>query len=91
MSAVTLYRAEDGTLFETEAEQLAHDAQCKHKEAIESFVDRHFPIPAPEAVLNDDGTPKLDEKGEPVVKAKQNAGRGPARKAIALWLSENQG
>lgn len=90
MSAVTLYRAQDGSLFETESEQQAYDAQCQHKEAIESFIDRHFPIPAPEAVLNDDGTPKLDENGKPVTKAKQNAGRGPARKAVSLWLAEHQ-
>lgn len=89
MSAVTLYRATDGSLFETEVEQRAHDASLANKVRIDAFVDRHFPIPEPELLFNEDGSPKLNEKGEQEKKVKQAPGRGPARKAIALWLAEN--
>lgn len=82
--------AADGTVFETLEDAQAHDALGANKERIEAFVDRYFPIPAPELVFNEDGSPKLNEKGEQEKKAKQNAGRGPARKAISLWISENQ-
>lgn len=85
----TVYVANDGTLFGEESEALAHDAMTANKAKIDDFIDRHFPIPAPEAVLNDDGSPKLDNDGKPVLKSKQNGGRGPARKAISLWLAEN--
>jgi len=89
MSAITLYRATDGFLFETEGEQLAHEALLENKARIDAFVDRHFPIPEPELLFNEDGSPKLNEKGEQEKKVKQAAGRGPVRKAIALWIAEN--
>jgi hypothetical protein len=89
MSAVTLYRSVDGSLFETESEQLAYDAQHANKEAIDAFVDRHFPIPEPELLFNEDGSPKLNDKGEQEKKVKQNAARGPVRRALALWIAEN--
>lgn len=82
MSAVTLYRAQDGSLFETEAEQRAHDASIANKAAIDNFLDRHFPIPAAETVID-------PETGNQTKKYRQASGRGAARKAISLWLSEN--
>jgi hypothetical protein len=90
MSAVTLYRAADGELFETEAEQLAYDASLSNKKEIEDFVNRHFPIPAPAPVLDSEGNPTFDEAGKPVTKARTNNARGPVAKAIAMWISEHQ-
>lgn len=88
-TAKTLYEAQDGSLFETEVEAQAHDAATTNKDKIEAFINKHFPIPEPELVFNADGSPKLNEKGEQEKKAKQAAGRGPARKALALWIAEN--
>lgn len=83
MAQVTLYQAQDGTLFETEGEQLAHDAAASNKAAIDAFIDLHFPI---EPAFNKDGTPKLNDKG--VQENKQNTARGPVRKALALWIAQ---
>lgn len=89
VQAIQVYRTSDNEVFESEQEAARHEASIQHKTKIEDFVNRHFPIPAPELVVNEDGTPKLNEKGEQEKKAKQNAGRGPARKAVELWLAEN--
>ena len=90
VQAIQVYRTSDNEVFESEQEAARHEASIQHKAKIEDFVNRHFPIPEPELVVNEDGTPKLNEKGEQEKKkAKQNAGRGPARKAIELWLAEN--
>lgn len=82
--------AADGSVFDTLEEAQGYDALCANKERIEAFVDRHFPIPEPKLVFNEDGSPKLNAAGEQEKKAKQNGGRGPARKAISLWIAENQ-
>lgn len=89
VQAIQVFRTSDGEVFESEQEAARHEASVQHKTKIEAFVDAHFPIPAPELVFNEDGSPKLNEKGEQEKKSKQNAGRGPARKAIELWLAEN--
>ena len=89
VQAIQVYRTSDNEVFESEQEAARHEASIQHKTKIEDFVNRHFPIPAPELVVNEDGTPKLNEKGEQEKKAKQSAGRGPARKAVELWLAEN--
>lgn len=89
VQAMQVFKTSDGEVFESEQDAARHEAGIQHKAKIEDFVNRHFPIPEPELVFNEDGTPKLNEKGEQEKKAKQNAGRGPARKAIELWLAEN--
>lgn len=89
VQAIQVFRTSDGEVFESEQEAARHEASVQHKSKIEAFIDTHFPIPAPELVFNEDGTPKLNDKGEQEKKSKQNAGRGPARKAIELWLAEN--
>lgn len=89
VQAIQVFRTSDGEVFESEQEAARHEASVQHKAKIEAFIDTHFPIPAPELVFNEDGTPKLNDKGEQEKKSKQNAGRGPARKAIELWISEN--
>lgn len=89
VQAIQVFRTSDGEVFESEQEAARHEASVQHKAKIEAFIDTHFPIPAPELVFNEDGTPKLNDKGEQEKKSKQNAGRGPARKAIELWLAEN--
>jgi len=80
--------AADGTVFETLEDANAHDAFCANKAQIEAFVNRHFPVPEAELVFNEDGSPKLNEKGEQEKKTKQNSNRGPARKTLSLWLAE---
>lgn len=89
VQAVTVFRTSDDEVFESEQDAARHEAGIQHKAKIEAFIDTHFPIPAPELVFNEDGSPKLNDKGEQEKKSKQNAGRGPARKAIELWLAEN--
>lgn len=89
VQAIQVFRTSDGEVFESEQEAARHEASVQHKAKIEAFIDTHFPIPAPELVFNEDGSPKLNDKGEQEKKSKQNAGRGPARKAIELWLAEN--
>lgn len=89
VQAMQVFKTSDGEVFESEQDAARHEAGIQHKAKIEDFINRHFPIPAQELVFNEDGTPKLNEKGEQEKKAKQNAGRGPARKAIELWLAEN--
>jgi hypothetical protein len=89
VQAMQVFKTSDGEVFESEQEAARHEASIQHKAKIEDFINRHFPIPAPELVVNEDGTPKLNEKGEQEKKPKQNAGRGPARKALELWLAEN--
>lgn len=89
VQAIQVFRTSDGEVFESEQEAARHEASAQHKVKIEAFIDTHFPIPAPELVFNEDGSPKLNDKGEQEKKSKQNAGRGPARKAIELWLAEN--
>jgi len=76
VDAVQVYRTSDGEMFQDQTEAQAHEAEVQNKVAIDTFIDKHFPIPA--AVTAPDGT----------VTKKQNAGRGPARKAITLWLAE---
>lgn len=89
VQAIQVFRTSDGEVFESEQEAARHEASVQHKAKIEAFIDTHFPVPAPELVFNEDGSPKLNDKGEQEKKSKQNAGRGPARKAIELWLAEN--
>ena len=89
VQAMQVFKTSDGEVFESEQDAARHEAGIQNKAKIEDFINRHFPIPAPELVVNEDGTPKLNEKGEQEKKVKQNAGRGPARKAIELWLAEN--
>ena len=89
VQAMQVFKTSDGEVFESEQDAARHEAGIQHKTKIEDFINRHFPIPEPELVFNGDGTPKLNEKGEQEKKAKQNAGRGPARKALELWLAEN--
>lgn len=76
---VQLYRTSDGAVFEDQAEAQEHQTYVSNKLAIDAFIDKHFPIPAPEVTIVD---------GKEVKKSKQNAGRGPARKALSLWLAE---
>lgn len=87
--AKTVYVANDQTVFDTAEDAQAHDSFMAHKAVIEAFVDRHFPIPEPELVFNEDGTPKLNEKGEQEKKVKQNGNRGPARRTLSLWLADH--
>lgn len=89
VQAVQMYQTSDGTFFEDSQEAAIHESSLKNKAIIEAFVDKHFPIPAPVAVTNEDGSPKLDDEGKQVFEKKQNNNRGPARKAISLWLLEN--
>lgn len=89
VQAMQVFKTSDGEVFESEQDAARHEAGIQHKAKIEDFINRHFPIPKPELVVNEDGSPKLNEKGEQEKKSKQNAGRGPARKAIELWLAEN--
>lgn len=89
VQAMQVFKTSDGEVFESEQDAARHEAGIQHKAKIEDFINRHFPIPEPELVVNEDGSPKLNEKGEQEKKSKQNAGRGPARKAIELWLAEN--
>lgn len=86
---VPMYRTSDGTVFESNDDAVVHESGLKNKVAIDTFIDKHFPIPAPELMTNEDGSPKLDAKGVQEKKPKQNNGRGPARRALSLWLAEN--
>lgn len=42
-TTLTLYVANDGTKFDSEAAANAHDAMLKNKTEIEAFVAKHFP------------------------------------------------
>lgn len=88
VQAMQVFKTSDGEVFESEQDAARHEAGIQYKAKIEDFINRHFPIPAPELVVNEDGSPKLNDKGEQEKKVKQAAGRGPARKAIELWISE---
>lgn len=81
VQAVQLFRTSDGTVFESETEARAHESLLVNKERIEAFINRHFPIPEAEVTF--------DENGNEVKKVKSNQSRGPARKALSLWLAEN--
>lgn len=89
VQAVQVFKTSDGEVFENEHEAAAHEAATQNKVKIEAFLNKHFPIPAPETVIGEDGQPVIGEDGQPVKKAKSSQGRGPARKAIALWIAEN--
>ena len=46
MAEIIKYASDvDGTVFDTETEQLAYDAAKKHQAAIDAFLDRHYPKP----------------------------------------------
>lgn len=89
VQAVQFFQTSDGNVFESQSEAVQHESILKNKVAIETFLDVHFPIPAPVPAVNEDGTPKLGEDGKPEMVRKQNNGRGYARRAIALWLAQN--
>lgn len=89
VQAVQVFKTTDGEVFESEHEATVHEVEIQNKARIEAFVNKHFPIPEPEVVVGEDGQPVIGEDGQPLKKAKSNQGRGPARKAIALWIAEN--
>lgn len=75
----------DGSVFETEHEANAYDAEIRNKDAIDAFLDTYFPHP--EGHMKDaEGNVKTDAKGNPVPKRRQD--RGAIRKAIGLWEAE---
>lgn len=77
MSAITVYKAKDGTLFQTKEQQELHDVHQANKVLIEEFLDKYFPVPP--ALELPDGTKKY----------RQAAGRGPARRAIIQWIKDH--
>jgi hypothetical protein len=62
-----------GTVFNTEAEADASSAAIQHKEIVDAFVSRHFPL-----------TPSKKEGGKA-----RNPHANTARKAIFMWISQN--
>lgn len=85
ISKVVFVSEVDGSVFETEAEVLAYDSGLKNKEAIDSFLDKHFPkveskTRAGEVKTYKDGTPKMVEPAE----------RRLAGDVLAKFLAEQQ-
>lgn len=44
-TAITMFRTSDGKTFESSVEADTHEAGLTHAAAIESFLDRHYPLP----------------------------------------------
>lgn len=86
--STVVYKSEiDDSIFESEAEANYYDATLRNKERIEAFVNKHYPKPDGVA-LDREGNPKLTATGKPIKKVRQD--RPIVKKAIALWLAENQ-
>lgn len=88
VQAIEVFKTTDGEVFDDRAKAEQHQAGIDNKVKIDEFIDRHFPANEPEEVKNEDGSVQMKD-GKPVLKAKPNNARGPARKAILAWLAEN--